>query len=69
MRPLIRFVIALSGIILSTAIYIANKRTMCAKLIHWNSPMLLQHIKKTIDKAVLFDEKSIRKEDLFVNEI
>jgi hypothetical protein len=25
--------------------------------------------KKTIDKAVLFDEKSIRKEDLFVNEI
>jgi hypothetical protein len=31
--------------------------------------MLLQHIKKTIDKAVLFDEKSIKKEDLFVNEI
>jgi hypothetical protein len=69
MRPLIGLIIALSGIILSTAIYIANKRTVRAKLIHWNPPMFLQHIKKTIDKAVLFEEKSIRKAELYVNEI
>ncbi len=31
--------------------------------------MLLLHIKKTIDKAVLFEEKSIRKAELYVNEI